>query len=260
MRVKRLGVVLTALLVALPVVGCGGTEGSETQVKASELIAAAKAAVENADAKGVNVPQDEKDLIGKAEEELGNDPLQALIDAGEAKVLIEKETKDAFDIANQIFKNSIAAARGVINGAAAGTDMTEAKKSLETANARKAQAKTLQDIYDPADGPVYWANLATQQAVSASMARAARDGQQQGVTAEAKAAAESMNNIISQMNKYMTDKGLPPGEFTVGITRVSPDAATINGVAVPLQSMPASAIINFTFVHRDGAYTLQSAG
>lgn len=262
----RKNFVAVALVIAIALtafaVGCGGAGASNADIekRAGEQIEAAKASLQNAEAKGVKLPDEDGKLVAKAEEELGSNPIQAVIDASTAKANIDDDIREAFDLAEGTYATARGAAQTAMNKAVDGSDMSKANQSLQAAEAKKAQAKTIASYYDPSDGPIYWANLAAQQAAEASNARAVATGQAQGVSQEQKAIAGHLTKIIEAIEKYLTGKNCNPATFTIGVTKVNADASVVTAVAVPQQVMPGQPqYFTFIFEARNGTYVLAAA-
>jgi uncharacterized protein YceK len=259
-KLLSLVVILAVVCGVLLLAGCtSSTSNADIQKKANDQIAAAKASAEDAKAKGVDIPADEMKSLTTAEGELSSNPLQAVVDASMAKANFDNDIKDAFNVANQTYSTALGAAQTAIKTAVAGSDLTQANQSVANAQAKKAAAKTINDYYNPTDGPIYWANLAAQQAAAASNAKAVATGQAQGATQEQKLISGYVTQIIDQVNKYLTSKNYNPATFTVGITKVNADASVVTAVAVPQQQMPGQpAYLTFIFQFKNGAYVLVS--
>lgn len=256
-------VVMTASLM-LALTGCGSSSSSTSnatiQKKAEEQVSAAKAALEDAEAKGVSVQEEDEKLVATAESKMDSDPVAALTDATVALSRIEDDVKDAFNVAEQTYATAYGAAQTVMKGAPEGTDLAQANQSAANAEARKAAAKTIPDWYNPSDGPIYWANLAAQQAAEASNARAIALGQQQGAAQEQKAMGGSINQMIDAVNKDLQSKNYDPSTFMVGIVKSNGDASVITAEAVPKTPMPGQpAYFTYVFQYKNGAYVLTSA-
>lgn len=109
----------------------------------------------DAEAKGVQVPDDQKKMLSEAQAKLESDSVEALVFATTAKANIDNDVSDAFNIAEQTYSISKGTAEGAIASATQGADLSQANESLKNAEARKAAAKTIQDWYNPSDGPIY---------------------------------------------------------------------------------------------------------
>jgi len=250
-------VVIAVALAALALVGCANT-GLESD--AQKQIAAAKAALADANANGVKVPANEQKKISDAESKVSSSSLEALVLAVEAKEDINNDINDAFNVAQGTYNAAAAAAQSAINSAPAGTDLTQAEQSLQNAKTKQAQAKTISDWYSPTDGPIYWAQLAASQATAAAVAAATKQGTQQGVSAEQKVIEQASALIINAMNNWLQSKGFNPADFTVGIVKVSPDASTVTGVATALNPAPSQPVkTTFVFQFENGIWVLKSA-
>lgn len=253
-------VVLLAAGTAVMSLGCNeSTSDTTVEKKAEAQVAAAKAALADAKAKGVPVPEEDEKLISKAEAEVESDPLSALVNATVAMARIEDDVKDAFNVAEQTFATALGAAKAVISKAPEGTDLSQANQSLANAEAKKGSAQTIPDWYNPSDGPIYWANLAAQQAAEASNARAIALGQQQGATQEQKAMGGFINQMIDSVNKYLQGRNLDPATYSAGITQSNADASVMTAVAVPKNPMPGEQYFTFIFQFKNGAYVMTSA-
>jgi uncharacterized protein YceK len=254
-------IVVLSVGVALFAAGCNSTtSNTDIQQKANQQIAAAKTSLAQAKDKGVTIPADEQKMLTNAENEVKASPMQAVIDASMAKANFDNDINDAFNVANQTYNTAYGAAQTAIKGAAAGTDLTQANQSLANAQTKKSQATTIAQYYNATDGPIYWANLAAQQAAAASNAHAVASGQQQGATQSQQAISGSVSQIITSINKYLSGKGYDTAGFTVGITKVSPDASVVTAVAVPQQMIPGQPLyLTFIFQYKNGAYVLTSA-
>ena len=259
---KRAYVGLVAVLlvaaISLVAAGCGGISSTTVQQKATTMVASAKTSLAEAKTKGVTIPADEEKTLTAAEGELKSNPLQALVDASMAKANIDNDIKDAFNVANQTYTTAKGAAQSAIKTAVAGSDLAAANASLASAEAAKAKATTIALYYNPTTGPIYFANLAAQQAAAASVAKATATGQQQGVTTEQKALQGYVSQIISGMNKYLSGKRIDPSTYNVGITKVSADGTTVTGVAAPQQMIPGASVYTFIFNFKNGAWAITS--
>ncbi|MBU1670576.1 MAG: hypothetical protein KKF41_15980 [Actinobacteria bacterium] len=265
MRKRMVPAMVVLLLLLLGVTwvlaGCGSTTSNKTISDAAEKqIAAANAALEDAKAKGVQVSEDDTKLITTAQGELDSAPVQALIDATIATARIEDDVKDAFAVAQGTYNTALGAAKTVIAAAPAGTDLVQANQSVANAEAKATAAKTIPDWYNATDGPIYWANLAAQQAASAANARAVALGQQQGVAQEAKAMSGYIGQVISGIDTWLKGKNYDPSTFTVGVTKVSQDGSTITAVAAPSQPMPGQPqVFTFIFTYKNGQFVITSS-
>ena len=257
MSKKLFSLLLICLLFGAALVGCGN---SSVQNRASSQIAAANASLADAKAKGVQVPQDEQQLIQQAESKLKSDSVEALVLATEAKANIDNDIQDAFALAEQTYNTTKGTAQGAISSATAGADLTQAKQSLQTADAKKSQAKTIQDYYNASDGPIYWANLAAQQATAASLAKATSQAQQQAAAQAQKEIEQASTQIPDLMKNYLISKGFNPADYKLGITRVSAsDVNWATGSAAPLAPVPGSQPILFLFHYENGNWVLKAA-
>lgn len=251
---KTTVLLLAALLAGAVLAGCGNQTVAD---RAEQQIATAKAELANAEAKGVNIPADEQQQIADAESRLKSDSVEALVMATEAKADIQNDVDDQFALAEQAYNVSKGNAQGIIAAAPAGTDVTQANQSLQTAESKKAAAKTIPDWYNPTDGPIFWANKAAQQAAAAVTARVAS---QQTAAAIQKAVEQGSSQMNSLMTSYLYSQGQNPADFKLGIQKIS--ASDINwatGAATPLTPSPGSKPISFLFHYENGSWVLEAA-
>lgn len=246
------GLLVVGLLGALLAAGCGN---NTVESKASEQITAAKASLADANAKGVKVPDADEKKIGAAEAALKKDSVNALILATQAKANIDNDINDAFAIADQTLSTASGAAQAAMSNAPAGTDFAQAKQSLANADAKKAQAKTIQDYYNPTDGPIYWANLAAQQAAAAALAKAG----QQATAAEIQKVQQGAAQMLRLMSNYISSTGANPADYKIGIQKISADANWATGSATPVAAAPGSKPISFLFQFENGNWVLRAA-
>jgi len=256
MRRTIAGLLIIGVLGALLIAGCGN---NTVETKASQQITAAKASLADAKAKGVKVPGGELKKISEAESELKKDSVNALILATAAKADIDNDIQDAFNIAEQTYNTAKGAAETAMNNAPAGTDFAQAKQSIANADAKKAQAKTIQDYYNPTDGPIYWANLAAQQAATAALAKAAAQAGQQATAAELQKVQQAAVQMLRLMSNYVASTGGNPADYKIGIQKISADGNWATGSATPVVSIPGSKPISFLFNYENGNWVLKAA-
>ena len=256
--VRRLSVLLVAALVmAALLAGCGD---SSVKTDAANQIKQAKKALSDAEAKGVKIPDDVKKMLENAEGKQDSDSVNALILATTALADIENDVEDAFNMAEQTYNVAKGAADAAIGRAPQGADLASAKQSLANAEDRKNAARTIEDWYDPKDGPIYWANLAGQQAGAAAAAAAAAQGEEQAIAEMQKRIEQGSSQMLSLMNNYLVTKGFNPADFKLGITKIS--ASSIDwatGAATPLAPMPGSKEMSFLFQYENGNWVLRAA-
>lgn len=236
------------------------TDNESIEERTNETIKEARAQIDEAKEKGVEIEGSEVALLEKAESETKEDPLQALVDASMVRAYIEKEVREAFDIAKSVFETAKNAAEVIINNAPEGSDMSQAKQSLSNADSRAADAKTLSDWYNPSEGPIFWANLAGQQAAAAAYEHATSTGLQRGIEQEQNQIAIHFNHMLTEIDKYLVAKNYAPSTFTIGITKVSPDASIVTAAAVPQQPLPDQPLyFTFIFQFKNGSYSMVSS-
>lgn len=262
--IKRVVIlVLIAVIASVLAVGCGssGDSGGGTDVtdKAEKQIADAKAALADAEDKGVAIPEDVKSKIDKAESTLKSDSVEALILATEAKADISNDVNDAFNLAEQTYNICRGTAEGVIKNAPAGTDMSKANQSLENAEKAKGSAKTIQDWYNDTEGPIYWANLAAQQAAEASLAEATTAAEQQTAAATVKIYEQGSAQIFNSISKYLQSQGYNPADYTIGITKISQkDPNWITAAATPVTTGEGAGPVPFLFHYENGNWVMKA--
>jgi hypothetical protein len=252
----------TTLLVAVIVLGAlvaAGCGTSSVQTKASQQIAAAKASLASAKAKGVQVPGSEQNKIPEAEKALKTDSVQALILATEAKAEIVMDISDAFGLAEQTYNVSRGAAETAISKAPASTNLTQANQSIATADARKAAAKTVGDWYNSSDGPIFWANLAAQQATTAALAQAASSAAAQAQAAVVQRVDEGAELMTTLMTNYLVSTGANPADYKIGIQKYNEDATWASGTAAQVVAAPGSKEVSFLFQFENAAWVLRAA-
>jgi hypothetical protein len=250
---KVAGVVLVLLVLgALVAAGCGN---SSVQTKANEQIASAKAAADQAKQMGVQVPAAEQAKIASAQQKIKSDSVTALILAVEARANIQNDMQDALNTAQATFNTASGAAQTAISKAPAGTNLTQAQQSLATAKTKASQAKTIDDWYNPSSGAIYYANLAAQQAVAASLAQAGA----QAAAAEIQRVQQGATQMVTEMRNYITSKGGNPADYKIGIQKISSDSTWATGVATPVVSSPGSTPISFLFHYENGQWVLKAA-
>jgi outer membrane lipoprotein-sorting protein len=256
---KRIAFILLILVLgSLLVAGCGGDSSVSDQ--AAKQISAAKAALADATAKGVQVPDNEKKKIGQAESKLESDSVQALILATEAKTEINSDIQDAFNVAESTYNVCKGTAEGAISTATAGADLTQAKQSLANAEAKKDAAKTIPDWYNPSDGPIYWANLAAQQASAASLAKATTAAEQQAAAQAQKMIEQGSVQMNNLMRNWLTQKGDNPADYKIGIQKLSAsDPAWATGAATLIAPVEGSQPVSFLFHYENGNWVLKAA-
>ncbi|MBN2167840.1 MAG: hypothetical protein JW738_01230 [Actinobacteria bacterium] len=263
MAKKVVVMMLVAVVAAVMAVGCGssGSGGSGTDVsdRAEKQIADAKAALADAEAKGVTIPEDEKKKIDEAQSKLDSDSVEALILATEAKADIDNDVKDAFNLAEQTYNTCKGTAEGVIKNATAGADMTQANQSLQKAEEAKASAKTIQDWYNDTAGPIYWANLAAQQAAEASLAKATTTTEQQTAAATVKIYEQGSAQIFNSISKYLQSQGHNPADYKIGITKISQqDPNWITAAATPVTTAEGVQPVPFLFHYENGNWVMKA--
>lgn len=245
------------LLVVLLVGGLAAAGCGNDTVKAEAQKAIRRATAEQATAKQAGVEVSPADIarIASAEKKLDNDSVQALILATEARANINNDIQDAVNRARATFDASAGAAQTIISRAPAGADMAQAQQSLATAKTRADQARTMDDWYNPANGAIFFANLAGQQAAAAAVARASA----QAAQAEIQRIHQSAVQLVALMRDYITARGGNPADYKLGIARVSTDANWAVGHATPITSTPGSSPVNFLFQYANGAWILKAA-
>lgn len=254
MRKKVLFLLIPVLALAFALAGCGNTT---TNNRANTAIADAKAALADAKAKGVQIPADEQKLITDAQSNLKSDTVEALVLATEAKADIKNDLKDAFNVAEQTYNVSRGTAEGIVAGAPAGSDLAQAKQSLQNAEAKKAAATTVGDWYSPTDGPIYWANLAARQAAVAATAQAASQAAAAELQKRVEQGSIQMNRLMSN---WLLTKGYNPADYKLGIQKISAkDISWATGAATLLAPMPGSQPISFLFNYENGTWVLKAA-
>ncbi|MBN1288881.1 MAG: hypothetical protein JXA49_04510 [Actinobacteria bacterium] len=261
--IKRVVIlVLVSLVAAVMAVGCGGGNGgggTDVTDKAEKQISDAKSTLADAEAKGVTVPEDVKKKLDDAESRVDSDSVEALILATEARADIENDVKDAFNIAEQTYNTCKGTAEGVIKSATAGADMTQANQSLQKAEEAKASAKTIQDWYNETDGPIYWSNLAAQQAAEASLAKATTTAEQQAAASTVKIYEQGSAQIFNSISKYLQSQGQNPADYKTGITGISQkDPNWITAAATPLTTAEGVQPVPFLFHYENGNWVMKA--
>lgn len=257
---RKILVPLMIALLAMAGLALAGCGNASVKDRANAQIQAAKAALADAKTKGVEVPQNEQQMIADAQNKLNSDSVEALVLATEAKANIDNDIADAFNLAEQTYNLSKGTAEGAIASATAGSDLTQAKQTLQSADAKKAQAKTIPDYYNPTDGPIALANLAAQQAAVASLSKATTQAQQQAAADAQKRIEQGSTQILALMNNYLISKGFNPSDYKLGITKISAtDPNWVTGAATALSPMPGSQPISFLFHYENGAWVLKAA-
>lgn len=244
--------VIVLLLGVILAAGCGT---SSVQTEAQKQIASAKAALATANQAGVKIPESEQKGIASAESQLKSNSVQALILATEAKANINNDIQDAFNTAKATYNTALGAAQTIIKTAPAGTNLTQANQSLAKAQAKAASAKTINDWYDPANGAIYFANLAAQQANQAALATAGAAA----AAAQLQRVQQGATQMVTEMRGYITSKGANPADYKIGIQKISADATWATGNATPIVSAPGSTPISFLFHYENGNWVLKAA-
>lgn len=253
---------MTALLVVVIVLGAlvaAGCGNNTADTKASQQIAAAKASLATAKANGVLIPENEQKNISAAESALKSDSIQALILATTAKANIDNDIQDAFNLAEQTYNVAKGAAQTAISKAPAGTNLTQANQSLATAATKASQAKTIGDWYNPTDGPIYWANLAAQQAATAAQAQAASSAAAAAAAVEVQRVQQGAAQMTKLMTNYLVSIGANPADYKIGIQKISTDATWATGVATLIAAAPGSKPVSFLFHYENGTWVLKAA-
>jgi hypothetical protein len=257
MMKKVVPVILVALIVAMMLVaGCGNNSVKED---AQKQIAAAKAALATAAAKGVKIPESEQKKIAEAESQLSKNSINALILATEAKADIQNDIQDAFNTAQATFDTARGAAQTAISKAPAGTDLTAANQSLAQGETKAAAAKTIDDWYNPTTGAIFFVNLAAQQATSAALAQAASSASAAATAAEIQRVQQGATQLVGLMSNYILSIGGNPADYNIGIKKISPDANWATGTATPKTAAPGSKSISFLFQYENGNWVLRAA-
>lgn len=257
MRKKVVFLLAVVLVAAVALAGCGNSSVSKD---AEDQLAQAKAALAEAQTQGVQVNDADVKKVAEAESKLKSDSVQALILATEAKADIRNDIQDAFNVAQQTYETAKSAANAAISSATQGADLSQANQSLQTAATKQAAAKTIQDWYNPTDGPIYWAQLATSQATQASVAAATTQATQAEAAAMQQRIIQGSTQMMNLMKNYISSVGGNPADYTMGITKISaqnPNWAT--GTANQKVAAPGSTPIRFLFEYENGNWVLRAA-
>lgn len=256
---KRFVPVVLVLLIVGTLAAAGCATNTDLKTDAEKQIAAAKASLERAKSLGVEVPADELNLIAKAEAALDSNSTEALILATEAKANIENNIDDAFARAKETYNTAKGAAETVISRAPAGTNLDEAKRSLASAEEKANAAKTIEDWYNASSGPIYFANLAAQQATQAALAQASASAAAAAEAAELQRITQGAQQMRTIMVGYLQSKGANPADYNIGVTRISDDANWATGTATPRVNTPGASPISFLMQFENGNWVLRAA-
>jgi len=256
---KKIALVTVLVIMAslLLLAGCGDTT---VQDRASDQINKANTALARASAKGVKVSDVYKKEIAEAQKKLQSDSTEALVLATDAKANIENDVKDAFAIAEQTFNVARGAAETAMSTAQPGSDLSQAKASLAKADAAKAAAKTIPDWYDATKGPIYFANLAAQQASAASRAAASSQAAQATAAEMQRRIEQGSTQMLNLMSRWLVANGHNPADFKLGITKISSSSIDwATGAATPLTPLYGSQNFSFLFQYVNGNWELRAA-